>query len=298
MIKDQLTLFGDPEKTNSSNAYVVLEEHIQNIDLNSRKKYVSYGAGRNSTAMIIGLWSLGIRPDAILFADTGGEKPETYAFIVSMNKWLKAHDFPFVTVVSRQSMNMVKHGRYTTLEEQCIANKTMPSKVFGGSTCSVSWKVEPMERWIKQKWGEDIKSGLKPICFKGIHAGETKRFFGKSGKPFLEDDVSIGFFPLINPLRWHQGHCESAILGAGLPMPPKSSCFYCPNSKKKEVVELEETHPKLYERAIAIERGGMENVHNANIKGLGREWSWAEINDPAPLFQHQKNGLECYCIDD
>ncbi|QDU97641.1 hypothetical protein Pla8534_54920 [Lignipirellula cremea] len=39
---------------------------------------VAYGLGVDSTAMLIGLQRRGVRPDLILFANTGGEKPETY----------------------------------------------------------------------------------------------------------------------------------------------------------------------------------------------------------------------------
>ena len=41
---------------------------------------VAYGMGVDSTAMLIGLHQRGIRPDLILFADTGGEKPDTYLY--------------------------------------------------------------------------------------------------------------------------------------------------------------------------------------------------------------------------
>jgi len=37
---------------------------------------VSYGGGVNSTAVLVGMVERGIRPDAILFADTGGEHPQ------------------------------------------------------------------------------------------------------------------------------------------------------------------------------------------------------------------------------
>ena len=37
---------------------------------------VAYGMGVDSTAMLIGMYLRGLRPDLILFADTGGEKPE------------------------------------------------------------------------------------------------------------------------------------------------------------------------------------------------------------------------------
>ena len=41
---------------------------------------VAYGLGVDSTAMLIGLAHRGIRPDLILFADIGGEKPQTYLY--------------------------------------------------------------------------------------------------------------------------------------------------------------------------------------------------------------------------
>ena len=39
---------------------------------------VAYGLGVNSTALLVEFVKRDIRPDLILFADTGGEKPETY----------------------------------------------------------------------------------------------------------------------------------------------------------------------------------------------------------------------------
>ena len=45
---------------------------------------VSFGGGVNSSAMLIGMHERGITPDAILFSDTGGEKPETYQHIEDM----------------------------------------------------------------------------------------------------------------------------------------------------------------------------------------------------------------------
>lgn len=40
-------------------------------------KVVSFGGGVNSTAVLIGLHDRSEIPDAILFADTGGEKPKS-----------------------------------------------------------------------------------------------------------------------------------------------------------------------------------------------------------------------------
>lgn len=61
---------------------------------------VAYGMGVDSTAMLVGLHQRGVRPDLILFADTGGEKPETYAYLPIIQAWLERVGFPPVVVVA------------------------------------------------------------------------------------------------------------------------------------------------------------------------------------------------------
>ena len=60
---------------------------------------VSFGGGTNSTAMIIGMYQHKIPIDLILFADTGGEQPHTYAFIETFNRWLVERGLPEITIV-------------------------------------------------------------------------------------------------------------------------------------------------------------------------------------------------------
>ena len=67
---------------------------------------VAYGAGVDSTAMLVGLRQRGIRPDAVLFADTGGEKQQTYDFLPVMDGWLRDHGFPTVTVVKQRGQGL------------------------------------------------------------------------------------------------------------------------------------------------------------------------------------------------
>jgi hypothetical protein len=110
---------------------------------------VSYGMGVDSTAMLVGLAALGIRPDLILFADTGGEKPETYAYLPVIQAWLERVGFPPVTVIRRAPVIDGKNGSYATLEENCIVNATLPSLAFGRKGCSLKWKVEPMDAFVE-----------------------------------------------------------------------------------------------------------------------------------------------------
>src|SRR3954447_24075091 len=77
---------------------------------------VAYGLGVDSTAMLIEFARCGIRPDLILFADTAGEKPETYAYLPVVQRYLATVAFPSVTTVRYEP----KRARYRTLEQQCL----------------------------------------------------------------------------------------------------------------------------------------------------------------------------------
>ncbi len=57
-----------------------------------------YGAGTNTTAMIVGLAARNITPDLIVMADTGAERPHTYAHIELMQEFLRMIDFPKITI--------------------------------------------------------------------------------------------------------------------------------------------------------------------------------------------------------
>jgi hypothetical protein len=69
--------------------------------------------------------------------------------------------------------------------------------------------------------------------------------------------------------------CKKIIAQAGLPIPVKSACFFCPASKKQEIAWLEERHPDLLERALRIERNAQAKL--TSIKGLGRSFAWEKL---------------------
>jgi hypothetical protein len=48
--------------------------------------------------------------------------------------------------------------------------------------------------------------------------------------------------------------CGRIITDAGLPLPPKSACFFCPAMKNLEILQLQKSEPELYALAIEMER--------------------------------------------
>src|SRR5438874_11115667 len=91
---------------------------------------VAYGLGVDSTAMLVEFSFRGIRPDLILFADTGGEKPETYAYLPVIQSYLASLGFPPIVTVRYQP----RWAAYDTLEVQCLHTGTLPSLAYGGKS--------------------------------------------------------------------------------------------------------------------------------------------------------------------
>ena len=205
---------------------------------NKRPLVVAYGLGVDSTAMLVGMVERNIRPDAILFADVGGEKSETYAFLPVMNAYLAAHDFPEVVVVRYVPQNFKHYPPYYSLEENCLTNGTLPSEAFGFGSCSQKWKAAPQAKWLAsfppaaECWARGEKV-IRAIGFDNSGADKKRRCAAENIK-----DARYEFWYPLQEWGWDRGVCKAMIARAGLPVPPKSSCFFCPNMSPAEVAEL------------------------------------------------------------
>lgn len=232
---------------------------------------VSYGGGNNSAAMLVGLWERGERPDAIVFADTGGEKPHTYGHMWTwMQPWLKRVGFPSITIVRGEQPQQRRDG---SLEAQCLRLCAIPSRAFGFGQCSREWKIAPQEKWAKTHYGEGY---VKCI---GFHADEEHR---------VRRSFADGYFlryPLIE-WDWGQADCAAALIRAGLPLPGKSACFFCPSSRPAQIRALRDRYPDLLTRALVMEARWMAHDGGGSVKGLGRNWSWRSMLAQGELFDN------------
>jgi hypothetical protein len=202
-----------------------------------------YGMGVDSTAVLVGFQSRGIRPDLILFADTGGEKKETYLYLTIINRWLRSVGFPEVTVVKYVVKNFKNWPPYYDLEENCLTNGTLPSEAFGFGSCSLKWKTQPQEKFLKT-WQPAVDcwaAGGKihhVIGYDDSSADKKRSCSAKNtfkAKP--EDTKNTYWYPL-QEWHWDRERCQQEIAAAGLVVPPKSSCFFCPNMRTAEVRAL------------------------------------------------------------
>jgi hypothetical protein len=227
---------------------------------------VADGLGVDSLANLIGIWRLGLRPDAILHADTGDEHPETVAYREERRRWLRSVGFPDLTIVRRApSVSNVTGLAFSTLGEKCLANETLPSLAFrGGKGCSVEWKITPQERYLahhpiaQDTWHR----GMRVVKAIGYDAGplDSRR---------AHHLTSDAYYDYIYPLRewsWDRARAIAEIRAAGLPLPRKSACIFCPASKPWEVAELVRDWPHLADRIVEME--DRARPHLTAIEGL------------------------------
>lgn len=239
--------------------------------MNRTPLIVAYGAGVDSTAMLVGMYQRFEKPDLILFADTGDEKAATYAYLDVMNDWLRRRGWPTITIVKNPSPKT----NDVSLSARCMRNGVLPGLAYGGHQCSLVWKVEPQRAFVK-RWTpatEAWAAGLTVTQCIGYDAGprDGARAYKAEGK------AAPGYtnrFPLIE-WGWDRDRCIAEIEAAGLPVPVKSACFHCPASKKTEVEWLKAFEPQLYQRAVEMERLAKAKGLT-KVKGLGRNWSWED----------------------
>jgi hypothetical protein len=202
---------------------------------------VAYGQGDDSTAMLIGLVARRIRPDLILFANTGGERPYTYQYRKIINRFLEKNDFPLVTEVVYTPKNFKNYPPYGSLEENCLTNGTLPSISFGGPSkgaCSMKWKQQPQHSFIKN-WMPAIECWARgERVVKAIGFDNGPRDIRRANHEGQEEDPQYVYWYPLQEWGWDRERCVAEIRKAGLPPPGKSSCFFCLAMQPDEVRDL------------------------------------------------------------
>lgn len=208
---------------------------------------VSYGAGRHSWGLVVKMatdrrWrDFRRRVAMILHSDLGAEVPETTAHLHEVAiPFLQRHEWDLTIIRPRVR---ARDGHvYTRIYDYYFAQACLPTRAR--LSCTTRFKIVPCQQATRDLVGEAVTAI-------GYHAGEMYRP-GRISQALLANRI----FPLIDFGMDHDA-CVQASLAAGLPVPVKSACHFCMNSKVREMELLCECHPELMARNIALE----ENMH-------------------------------------
>ncbi len=250
---------------------------------------ISYGGGTDSTGLCLAAYERKIRPDLIVVADTGSERPEFYTFLDVFDAWLQKVGWPRLMVVRWVRAD----GTFLPLHEWCERMGQLPSAAYGMAGCTTKWKQQPVDKAIVAHPGvQACHAAGEPVeRWVGYDANEGRRAAALARKP----DANLWRWraPLI---EWNldRAACRALIARHGLPQPGKSACWLCPHASAAEVRRLAQSHPDLLARALSIEKGAAG--YNREMKGLGRRWSWADaVAQPDLPFVQLEPDMPCGC---
>jgi hypothetical protein len=196
----------------------------------------AWGAGTNSTAMIIELVRRGEIPEMTLLAAMP-EQPHTRRLIPIFRQWMDDHGVPN-EIVEYQARFFKHWPPYTSLLEANLTNGTLPSIAFGRHSCSARHKISPQDKWVKawppaqHAWA----NGCKVIRLIGYDcsARDNQRYAHRVGHV---DPLFEYRYPL-REWDFTREDCEHLIADEGLPPFHKSSCFFCSGMQISEVRAL------------------------------------------------------------
>lgn len=226
----------------------------------------SFGGGVQSMACLVLAAQQRITYDAFVFANVGdhAENPATLEYFEQVAK-------PFATqagiaLLEIQRVNRLGE-RVDLYDYTMAANKSipipviMPSGAFGNRSCTTDWKIEQIDKYAKSKNTTHLMVGL---C---ISTDEFQRMKALNWQNVTKSFAKRVEYPLID-LGISRKQCKWIIQQAGLPVPPKSSCWFCPFHKKTEWVTMRREEPMLFDKAIHLDTTLRERFINLG-RGTG-----------------------------
>jgi hypothetical protein len=216
-------------------------------------KIFSFGGGVQSmTAMILTVQGK-LDYTHFVLANVGddSENPDTLHYVEQIAKpYAERYGLRLVEVKREQ-----KPGRPQTLYQHVATTKnTIPIPAYMGKggpvnrICTSDWKIKVVEKWVRQNAGA-TKSNRVSIGV-GISVDESHRM--RSDDPQRTPYTKIEY-PLID-LMLTRTMCQEIIVKAGLPLAPKSSCWFCPYKKRQEWSYMRTHQPELWQKAIELEQ--------------------------------------------
>lgn len=226
------------------------------------KNYLSLGAGvQSSTLALMAAHGEIDLVDAAIFADTQNEPVSVIRWL----DWLEAevakckHPFPIYRVTkgdlaARELAIRVsgKSGKRYIQGGIPAYVKDRDGKRAGllGRKCTADFKIQPIYAKVRELLGINRATKNQGVLCRmaiGISLDEYQRM-----KP-SQFSYSESYWPLID-LRMTRDDCFIWMQRKGYPMPPRSSCVFCPFHSDAEWTRLKTEEPHEFDRAVEFER--------------------------------------------
>ncbi len=210
----------------------------------------SFGGGVQSMAALVLAAQGKIDFRTFLFCNVGddSEHPDTLRYVEDVAK-------PYAATQGIELLEIRRHVRqlqrtlYGEITDPVL--KGIPIPVYARGTgpalrsCTKHFKVIPISRETKLR---GATTSSPAVIGMGISLDEYHR---------MRNDSPIAWqvfnYPLIE-LRLSRTDCKHIIASAGLPVPPKSACWFCPFTGLKDWRRMKERQPDLFMNAVVLEQ--------------------------------------------
>jgi hypothetical protein len=252
-------------------------------------KIFSYGGGVQSTAALVLAEQGRIDFNAFVFCNVGedSENSGTLTYIKDIVR-------PFVDRsrhLTLYELQRKRHGKDDTILGNLLSsNRSIGIPVYmsngapGNRSCTYDYKVMVVDQFLRKRGGKVFGA----IVGLGISLDEFQRCTTKYNNKW-----KTLVYPLID-LRLTRLDCMHIIEDAGLPVPPKSSCWFCPFHSMSVWQEMREHQPEQFKKAVDLEQ--TINNRRANL-GKDRVWLSRKLK-PLPMAttdMHQMSFEDDFC---
>lgn len=256
---------------------------------------LSLGAGVQSTtlALMAAHGEIGPMPDAAIFADTGDEPAAVYEHL----RWLMSPNvlpFPVHIVRGNRSLSdALKAG-----DDAARVPFHVGAGGISGRQCTRNFKLRPIRQETRRLLGKGERSFVPAgavECWVGISTDEVFRC-KPSGLAYI-----VNRHPLIEA-RISRRDCERWLLTHGYPIPPKSSCVYCPYKSNGQWAAMKSGEPDDFAVAVGLDEWlrepeqvkrfhGQLFVHPSRKPLAEADFDPRHANGQGDLFNHECEGL-------
>lgn len=246
----------------------------------------SYGGGVQSTAALVLAAQGEIDFRTFLFCNVGEDSEDPLTL-----QYFREYAQPFAAehgIELFELERITRKGQRETLRQRIDKPDTrsvpipvrMKNGAPGNRTCTADFKIKVVARWIREHRATRKDTAIVGL---GISIDEFQRMRKDSGIKYITHE-----YPLIK-LRLARHDCAKIIVDAGLPLPPKSACYFCPFHSMSTWQDMKRYRPELFNESIVLEqtinatrdRIGKDHVY---LTGRGMPIDQAVSTDQQSLF--------------
>lgn len=230
----------------------------------------SFGGGVQSTASLVLAAQGKIDYRTFLFCNVGedSEHPDTLQYVreVAM-PYAQQHG---IELIELQKTRFGKPDSIYSALMRPNRSVGIPVRMNGNGapgnrSCTADFKIKVVDKWLKAHGAKETGA----VVGLGISLDEFQRVKANTDPGTLAWKQNS--HPLIFdvPAPMDRQDCINVIKDAGLPVPPKSACWFCPFHRLSRWQEMRSKEPALFWQAVELEK-----ALNERREMLGKDPVW------------------------